>query len=133
MKSSTARRTRPTIWDGILALGLLVLAGFIVFCLQPKRAGPLTATVTLRSEVVATYDLETLKTPAALTLTDAAYPITITAEAGRVCISASDCPGRDCVHTGWATRAGAQIVCLPNRLVISVSGGGSSDVDGVTG
>jgi len=46
---------------------------------------------------------------------------------GRVCIEASDCPGSDCVHSGWIDKGGRSIVCLPNRVEIRISG--ESDVD----
>ena len=53
-------------------------------------------------------------------------------ELGRVCIGESACPSQDCVHTGWISRAGEQIICLPNRLVISLTGG-QQEFDAVTG
>ena len=46
---------------------------------------------------------------------------------GRIAIVDSDCPGEDCVHSGWISRPGRSIVCLPNRLEIRVTG--TSDVD----
>ena len=51
----------------------------------------------------------------------------IVVRGGRVCIEASDCPGSDCVHSGWIDRGGRSIVCLPNRVEIRISG--ESDVD----
>ena len=60
------------------------------------------------------------------------YPLTIRLEPGRVCIGESACPSQDCVHTGWISRAGEQIICLPNRLVISLTGG-QQEFDAVTG
>lgn len=50
---------------------------------------------------------------------------------GKVCIESSDCPGSDCVHSGWISRSGRSIVCLPNRVEIRISG--TSDVDFVVG
>lgn len=55
--------------------------------------------------------------------------LTVTAESGKACISAADCPDQICVRTGWLTSAGQTAVCLPNKAVlkvISVDGGGSS-------
>ena len=62
----------------------------------------------------------------------ARYPITVEAERGRIRVAHSDCPSQDCVHTGWVSRSGGQIVCLPNRLVITVTGG-TAEADAVTG
>lgn len=39
----------------------------------------------------------------------------------------SDCPGTDCVHSGWIKEAGRSIICLPNRVEVRI--GGASEVD----
>jgi len=55
------------------------------------------------------------------------YTNAVRIQDGRVCISSSDCPGGDCVHSGWISHRGRSIVCLPNRVEIRVTG--RSDVD----
>lgn len=59
------------------------------------------------------------------------YRNVIAVENGRIAIVESDCPGADCVHSGWIDRPGRSIVCLPNRVEIRISG--ASDVDFVVG
>lgn len=50
-------------------------------------------------------------------------------EGGRVRMVDSACPDKLCVRTGWISRPGQSIVCLPNRVVIEiVSGEGGPDV-----
>ncbi len=44
-------------------------------------------------------------------------------EAGRVRFVDSPCPGRICVHSGWLARTGEVAACLPNGVVVEVSGG----------
>ena len=39
---------------------------------------------------------------------------------GKIAITHSDCPGEDCVHSGWTDTSGRSIVCLPNALEIRV-------------
>lgn len=46
---------------------------------------------------------------------------------GKVSIVESDCPGEDCVHSGWISETGRSIVCLPNRVEIRMEG--EADVD----
>lgn len=46
---------------------------------------------------------------------------------GKVSITQSDCPGEDCVHSGWISKPGRSIVCLPNRVEIRIEG--SAEVD----
>ena len=55
------------------------------------------------------------------------YRNVVTVADGKVFFSDSDCPGRDCVHSGRISLPGRSLVCLPNRVEIRVVG--SSDVD----
>lgn len=52
---------------------------------------------------------------------DGEYRNVISIEDGRVSIIESDCPGTDCVHTGWISSAGRSIVCLPNRVEVRIT------------
>ena len=62
------------------------------------------------------------------------YVNTVTVENGQIAITSSTCPGSDCVHSGWAHRAGQAIICLPNRVEIRLIGTtGSGDVDAIAG
>ena len=47
----------------------------------------------------------------------------------KVAIVESDCPGMDCVHSGWISGKGRSIVCLPNRVEIRIEGEMKSEVD----
>lgn len=60
------------------------------------------------------------------------YHNTVTVRDGQIRITASDCPGEDCVHSGPISAAGRSIVCLPNRLEIRVVSG-DNDVDFAVG
>ena len=55
------------------------------------------------------------------------YTNVITVKDGKAAITESDCPGTDCVHSGWIHEAGRSIVCLPNRVEIRIEG--ASEVD----
>ena len=133
MRPSAAARRRPVWGDGLVALLVAAAAVVLLFLFRPEGGNFLTATVVLEGETIARYDLSALAGPEDLEVEGAAYPITIQAEPGRIRILESGCPGQDCVHTGWASQAGQQIICLPNRLVISLSGGASDDIDAITG
>ena len=67
---------------------------------------------------------------ASLTLTGA-YTNTITVRDGRVAVTYADCPGTDCVHSGWVSAAGRAVVCLPTRVEIRLTG--APGVDAVVG
>lgn len=42
---------------------------------------------------------------------------------GQVRFTDSPCVGRYCVHAGWLSRSGQVAACLPNGVVIEVTGG----------
>lgn len=52
---------------------------------------------------------------------------------GEVRMESADCPGGDCLAHAPIRRAGESIVCLPNRVVVTVEGGKSDGPDAVTG
>ena len=58
---------------------------------------------------------------------EGAYSNTITITDRRVAITESNCPGMDCVHSGFINSMGRSIVCLPNKVEIRIVG--ESEVD----
>lgn len=46
-------------------------------------------------------------------------------ERGRICVTDADCPDRICVNQGYIADASVPIVCLPHKLTIEITGGGS--------
>ena len=61
------------------------------------------------------------------------YHNTVTVRDGKVAVTHSDCPGGDCLHSGWISTAGRSIVCLPNRMEVRLVGGAAGEVDIVLG
>jgi len=55
---------------------------------------------------------------------------TVTVKDGKVAVTEADCPDGHCMARGFCS-SGAQIVCLPNRLVLKFTHQGA--VDSVTG
>lgn len=131
-KSPAVERLRPTPWDALIAALVLAAAVLLIFALRPAAGGSLTAEVALDGQVIARYELDRLTDTVRLPV-ECPYPLVVEAEQGRIRIAESACPGGDCVHTGWADRAGGRIICLPNRLVISLSGKAILEFDAVSG
>ena len=55
---------------------------------------------------------------------------TVTVKDGKIAVTAASCPDSYCMKRGFC-QGGAQIVCLPNRLVIKFIG--QQEIDGVVG
>ena len=60
------------------------------------------------------------------------YTNTVTVSGGKIAITASDCPGEDCVHSGPIHTSGRSVVCLPNAVEVRITTQ-TSDVDFVVG
>ena len=45
----------------------------------------------------------------------------------------ADCPDQSCVACGKTTAAGLPIVCLPNRVIVRLTGGTAEEIDAVAG
>lgn len=44
----------------------------------------------------------------------------IEVQKGRIRVKSSDCPDKVCVHTGFISKKGEKIVCLPKKLIIEI-------------
>ena len=133
MRPPAADRRRPAPGDALVVLLVAAAAVLLLLFLRPAESNFLTVSIVLEGETVAEYDLSALEAPVSLTPEGTAYPLTIALTPEGVRITESACPGQDCVHTGRISRAGQQIICLPNWLVISLTGNADPGFDAVTG
>ena len=49
---------------------------------------------------------------------------------GTVCVESADCPDKVCVRTGRIRYDGESIICLPHKLIVTVTGA-AGDLDAV--
>lgn len=49
---------------------------------------------------------------------------------GKMC--KADCPDQLCVHQKAISKTGESIICLPNKVVVSVIGGEENELDAIT-
>ncbi|MBQ9844134.1 MAG: NusG domain II-containing protein [Oscillospiraceae bacterium] len=112
-------------WVVLLAALLLICTVLSVVFLRPGQAqqaeiwsdGKLIKTVLLR------IDQE-------FTVESADGVNTVTVQDGKIAVTAASCPDGYCMQRGFC-QGGAQIVCLPNRLVIKFVA--QQEIDGVVG
>lgn len=114
---------------------MLLLAAVVFFSFYGRggNEGALTATISLDGETIGVYPLTTLREELLLTPEGLSYPLTIRLTADGAEVTQSTCPSLDCQHTGHISRRGESIICLPNKLVIRLSGGSDDGVDAVLG
>lgn len=114
----------------IIAVALVLLLAVLVFALFLPGKDDAVAFVEIYQNGQLLHRLS-LDQPQELTVSGK-YSNTVTIQDGKVSVTHSDCPGEDCVSSGWINRSGRSIVCLPNALEIRVVAD-HSDVDFVVG
>ena len=114
----------------ILAIALVALLALsVALCFMPDRTGNEDAVIQIFQDGKLIREIP-LDEDTSLEI-DGDYSNIILVQDQRVSISDSDCPGQDCMHSGWISEAGRSIVCLPNRVEVRIAG--SSDIDFVVG
>lgn len=108
---------------GILGLALIALAAYQF--LSPRTASA-RLEITVDGAVYGTYSLEDDRT---IKINDTN---TCVIEAGRVRMVSSNCPDHLCEKQKTIDNRGGTIVCLPNKVVLSITGGSGADYDAVT-
>ena len=128
-------KLRPTLWDGLVVLSVLLLLAVSVLGLwHGGQSTALTAVISVDGETVEQVDLSKLEEPEEKTLHANGYTLHLRLDATGAVVAESDCPTQDCVHTGKITRSGQSIICLPARVTIQLSGAAEeNDVDVVIG
>lgn len=121
--------------DWILMAIIVTVSSFLLgLRLLPVSGGQTQAQVELKGETVQIINLKDVE----------GSIITIPLQRGKAQLEVkqgairllpmpdSVCPRKICSHTGWIRRAGETIICVPNRLVVRLTGQGSTQVDAVT-
>ena len=113
-------------WAMLLAVILIVSLLCCVPLLRSETAA--RARITSDGVTVATVDLS--KDQEFTVPSPGGGSNTVTVKDGAIAVTAASCPDHYCMDRGYCA-GGSQIVCLPNRLVITFLG--PQAVDGVSG
>lgn len=120
------------ILTGVLIGAVLLSAAVLVWRKwdpEPARI----AKITQNGQVVEEIDLSQVKESYSFVVEGENGALnTVRVEPGRICISEASCPDQICVHQGWIDDGSEPIVCLPNQVIIQITGGGSQ-VDAAAG
>lgn len=126
-----ARQKKMTKGDLLTALIILALAAALAAALFSRSSDAVQVRVEQDGKLVYSCIPDELKEPVYY-LVEGEYPLTLEISPDGVRVCESKCPGGDCMHTGQISSAGERIVCLPNRLVVTLVGG-EGGYDAVTG
>lgn len=103
----------------LLAIGAVLLLAALVFAvfLPGKNRGAARAEIYQDGVLIKTLPLSA---DAEFTVSGE-YTNVITVRGGKVAVTEADCPGEDCVLSGWTNTPGRSLVCLPNRVEVRVT------------
>ena len=112
-------------WVVLLAAVLLICCALSAVFLRPGQAqqAQIWSDGKLMRTVLLSIDQE-------FTVESADGVNTVTVRDGKIAVTAASCPDGYCMQRGFC-QGGAQIVCLPNRLVIKFVA--EQEIDGVVG
>ena len=120
-------KRKKLLRDSLLIVGLMIVAGALVLFLFLSREQGAYVEVTHDGKLVGTYSLSEERT---VTLGGGTNILVI--EDGTAYLSYANCPDHTCVRTGKIKYNGQSIVCLPNRITVTVVSEGSGGVDFVS-
>ena len=108
--------------DIIVVASLLLLSLAVMLTVNLTRKPGAFVEITVDGEVVAAYPLDT---DGEYTLNGGTNKLTV--KDGAAYMSYSSCPDHVCENTGKVRHVGQTIVCLPNKLTVTVKGERTDD------
>ena len=121
-------KDKKRLIDVCLIAGLLLFSGVLYLAMNAGREVGGWIVVRINGEVTERYALSD----------DGTYPLNngsniLVIGNGEAWLSDANCPDKLCVHQGKIRYTGEVIVCLPNRLTVTVEDGENNGVDIVVG
>ena len=124
MDEQKKKTTKKYRLDVIVIAAILLVALLLVFAVFLARKEGAVAVVEIDGETVGEYPL----------FRDGVFPLNggtnvLVIEKGAAYLNYSNCPDHTCELTGKIRYAGQSIICLPNRVAITVTGDAKGGVD----
>ena len=113
----------------LLAAALLTAVGMRIWQMNNTRDAA-KVVVTIDGRVYGTYPLSEDRTER-IELPDGSYNI-LTISDGYADVTEASCPDQICVKHNHIKYSKESVVCLPNKVVVTVEGGEDSEIDGAT-
>ena len=113
----------------LLVVALLVAGGMRIWQMNNTK-DTANVVVTIDGEVYGTYPLSEDRTER-IELPDGSYNILIIS-GGYADVTEASCPDQICVKHNHIRYSKESIVCLPNKVVVTVEGGKENEIDGST-
>ena len=124
MSDKTESKIKKYRYDIIVIAAILLFSLLLLLFLTLNKKEGAVVSVEVDGQTVAEYSLDR----------DGTYSLNggtnvLVIEGGRAYLNYSDCPDHVCENTGKIRFVGETIVCLPNRVTITVKGNSGNGVD----
>lgn len=113
----------------LLVVALLTAGGMRIWQMNNTK-DTANVVVTIDGEVYGTYPLSEDRTER-IELHDGSYNILVISD-GYADVTEASCPDQICVKHNHIRYSKESIVCLPNKVVVTVEGGEENEIDGST-
>ena len=113
----------------LLVVALLTAGGMRIWQMNNTK-DTANVVVTIDGEVYGTYPLSEDRTER-IELPDGSYNILVISD-GYADVTEASCPDQICVKHNHIRYSKESIVCLPNKVVVTVEGGEENEIDGST-
>ena len=127
MKKKDRMRLTFCKGDGVVIFFVIMIAIFIGVLFMMKTGNDRGTTVCVYQDGIKIRELPLWEDTEILIQNSYTNKLAVKDE--KAAIVESDCPGMDCVHSGWIGGKGRSLVCLPNRVEIRIEGETDSEVD----
>lgn len=109
----------------LIGIILLLAFSFLGYQFLKGKDDSAEVLVTVDGKAYGTYDLASDQT------VDINGTNTLVIQDGQADMKDADCPDKLCVHQKAISRDGESIICLPNKIVVTIEGGKESELDAV--
>lgn len=114
---------RNDFW--LIGIVLILAISMMAYHFLKEPLGEADVIITIDGRAYGTYDLFANQT------IDIDGMNTLVIRDGEADMQEADCPDKLCIHQKAISRDGESIICLPNRIVVTIEGGGESELDAV--
>ena len=118
----------------LAAFAALILLSSLSMLFMRRSAGGSVAVITQDGAEIQRIDLSEVKESYEIKVTNPSggYNLVLV-EPGAISVIEASCPDHVCIAQGKISDSLRPIVCLPNKLMITISGGETPDIDSVSG
>lgn len=116
--------------DIVLLIVLILLGAGLSVPAAMQRSQGNSVRITVNGKLYGTYRLDEDQT---IEVKEEGKTNIVKIEGKKVLMQSASCKNQICVHTGKISHAGQSIVCLPNRVSVTIEGKEAGEYDAVSG